>query len=297
MTTNAEAKVAAQTAQTTGAASSIASTTKSVIDQGGFIGTPAAKAFYDKVVGGKAIDSVTSVTEPAGSSEFAWKFIVAPENIEWSVSADVNRIPIFGSNQAPVVIGAKSMRDLELGNAMVEGFTRGVTVEGKVAALEDLLNYSLNTSKGFVNVPVYQITANDKQYGSGKDAYDGGYFVIKEVRVKETMRDFRGNTTRAFVDVSFTQIPPYQVDGGRDQATNVTQAAAGQSLLQKVTAKADQVTAATASGAAAAIPKAVTGAVGQGGRSTASVSGLGFRAADLLTQQPSPPTPAPQPGP
>jgi hypothetical protein len=146
------------------------------------------------------------------------------------------------------------MRDLELGNAMVEGFTRGVTVEGKVQALEDLLNYSLNTSKGFVNVPVYQITANDKQYGSGKDAYDGGYFVIKEVRVKETMRDFRGNTTRAFVDVSFTQIPPYQVDGGRDQATNVTAKQSGQLLLQKATATADQVTAATASGAKAATP-------------------------------------------
>jgi hypothetical protein len=251
----AEAKVAAQVAQTTGAASNIAATTKSVIDQGGFIGTPAAKAFYDKVVGGKAIDSVTSVTEPSGSSQFAWKFIVAPENIDWSTSADVNRIPIFGSNQSPVVVGAKSMRDLELGNAMVEGFTRGVTVEGKVQALEDLLNYSLNTSKGFVNVPVYQITANDKQYGSGKDAYDGGYFVIKEVRVKETMRDFRGNTTRAFVDVSFTQIPPYQVDGGRDQATNTTQKATEQLLLQKVAAKADQVNAATASGAAAASPQ------------------------------------------
>jgi hypothetical protein len=194
---------------------------------------------------------VSSVTEPSGSSEFAWKFIVSPENIDWSTSADVNRIPIFGSNQSPVVVGAKSMRDLELGNAMVEGFTRGVTVEGKVQALEDLLNYSLNTSKGFVNVPVYQITANDKQYGSGKDAYDGGYFVIKEVRVKETMRDFRGNTTRAFVDVSFTQIPPYQVDGGRDQATNTTQKAAGQLLLKNI---ADQVTPATASGAGAPTP-------------------------------------------
>jgi hypothetical protein len=275
MTTNAEAKVIAQTAQATGPASNIAATTKSVIDQGGFIGTPAAKAFYDKVVGGKAIDSVTSVTEPSGSSQFAWKFIVAPENIDWSTSADVNRIPIFGSNQSPVVVGAKSMRDLELGNAMVEGFTRGVTVEGKVQALEDLLNYSLNTSKGFVNVPVYQITANDKQYGSGKDAYDGGYFVIKEVRVKEIMRDFRGNTTRAFVDVSFTQIPPYQVDGGRDQATNVTQKATGQLLLKNIS---DQVTAATASGVAAATPKAVTGAVGQGGRGgTGTVAGSDFQ--------------------
>lgn len=221
------------------------------------------------------------------SADTAWKFIVAPENIEWSTSADVNRIPIFGSNQPPVVVGAKGMRDLELGNAMVEGFTRGVTVEGKVQALEDLLNYSLNTSQGFVNVPVYQVTANDKQYGSGKDAYDGGYFVIKEVRVKETMRDFAGNTTRAFVDVSFTQIPPYQVDGGRDQATNVTAAAAGQSNLQAITNQLDQIKASQRSGTAAPKPKTPAGqgqGGGSGGRSgngTNEVSGANFQPQDL----------------
>jgi hypothetical protein len=140
-----------------------------------------------------------------------------------------------------VVVGAKGMRDLELGNALVEGFTRGVTVEGKVQALEDLLNYSLNTSKGYVNVPVYQVTANDKQYGAGKNSTDGGYFVIKEVRVKETMRDFTGKTTRASVDISFIQVPPYQVDGGRDQARNETQKAAKQSLLQAISKQLEKL--------------------------------------------------------
>ena len=288
MPTVADAKVAAGVAQTTGAASNIAAATGGVISTGSFIGTSSAKAFYDKFKSGQINNSVNTVTEPPGSSEFAWKFIVAPENIEWSTSADVNRIPIFGSNQAPVVVGAKNMRDLELGNAMVEGFTRGVTVEGKVQALEDLLNYSLNTSKGFVNVPVYQVTANDKQYGSGKDAYDGGYFVIKEVRVKETMRDFAGNTTRAFVDVSFTQIPPYQVDGGRDQATNITAAAAGQTKLEAITQQLDQIKASQRSGTAAPTPKPPAGQGqgrgGGGGRSgngTPPVSGADFQPQDL----------------
>ena len=47
---------------------------------------------------------------------------------------------------------------------------------------------------------------------------DGGYFVIKSVNVKELMRDLSGSTTRATVDVSFVQVPPYQVNSGRDLA-------------------------------------------------------------------------------
>jgi hypothetical protein len=168
----------------------------------------------------------------------AWNFIVAPEDINWSTTASVNRVPIFGSNQPPVTVGSKSMRDLSFSNAMVEGFTRSVSIEDKVALLEDLLNYSLDTGKGFVNIPVYNVTANSKNYGNGKDSYDRGFFVISEVRVKETMRDLDGNATRAFVDVSFTQIPPYQVDGGRDQATNTVPAAANASLLQQNSDKA-----------------------------------------------------------
>jgi hypothetical protein len=106
------------------------------------------------------------------------------------------------------------MRDLTLGNALVEGFVRRKQVEDKVAQLEALLNYGLNTSDGFVSVPVYQIWANKKSYGGAQ-----GYFIIKDVRVKETMRDIQGNSTRAYVDVSLMQVPAYQVNSGRDQAS------------------------------------------------------------------------------
>jgi len=104
------------------------------------------------------------------------------------------------------------MRDLSLGNALVEGFVRNVMVEDKVAALEALMNYQLNASDGFVNVPVYQVKANDKAYGNG-------YFIIKDVKVKEAMRDLKGNTTRAYVDVSLMEVPSYQVNSGRDLAS------------------------------------------------------------------------------
>jgi hypothetical protein len=114
------------------------------------------------------------------------------------------------------------MRDLSLGDALIEGFSRNKTVEYKIQQLESLMNYSLNTQAGFVNVPVYQVKASDKVYGAGEGSSDGGYFIMTSVEVKEMMRDLRGNSTRAKVDVSFVQVPAYQVDSGRDQASSKT---------------------------------------------------------------------------
>ena len=91
-----------------------------------------------------------------------WTFICAPEDISWDTSNAVQRIGIFGTNNPPVVSGSRGMRDLTLGNALVEGFIRNVTVENKISALENLLNYNLNASDGFVSVPVYQVWANQK---------------------------------------------------------------------------------------------------------------------------------------
>jgi hypothetical protein len=156
-----------------------------------------------------AFDPNLNILEDAG-----WSFITAPDDISWDVSNQANRIDIFGTNNPPVVSGSRGMRDLALGNSLVEGFIRGVNVEGKIAALEKLMNYKLNQTDGFVNIPVYQITANDKVYGNG-------YFIIKDIKVKETMRDLRGNATRAYVDISLMEVPEYQVNTGRDQASSV----------------------------------------------------------------------------
>jgi hypothetical protein len=150
-------------------------------------------------------------------SQPAWTFITAPEDVSWDIANNAQRIDIFGTNNPPVVAGSRGMRDLQLGNALVEGFVRNVQVEGKVAALEALMNYSLNASDGFVSVPVYQVWANNKSYG-GPEAY----YIIKDVKIKEAMRDLKGNATRAYVDISLMQVPAYQVNSGRDQASAVT---------------------------------------------------------------------------
>lgn len=158
----------------------------------------------------------------------SWNFICAPDEISWSSEAQVERVQMFGTNAPPVLSGSKSMRDLTLSNALVEGFSRNKTVEDKISQLEALMNFTLDTANGYVKVPVYRVTANQKIYGAGLDFKDGGYFVLKSVNVKETMRDLRGNTTRATVDVSFVQVPSYQINTGRDIAS---QAVRGQTSI------------------------------------------------------------------
>lgn len=154
----------------------------------------------------------------------SWNFICTPDEISWNSEAQVERVPIFGTNQPPVTVGSRSMRELTLSNALTEGFSRVKTVEAKVAKLESLMNFTLDTIGGYVKVPVYFVTANDKKYGFGVDGKDGGYFVIKSINVKEEMRDLKGDSTRSVVDVSFTQVPPYQIESGRDIASKAVRA-------------------------------------------------------------------------
>jgi hypothetical protein len=190
-----------------------------------------------------------------------WKFICAPEDISWDTSNAVQRIGIFGTNNPPVVSGSRGMRDLSLGSALVEGFTRNVTIESKISALENLLNYDLNTSDGFVSVPVYQIWANQKAYGNS------GYFVMKDVKVKESMRDLKGDATRATVDISLIEVPEYQVNSGRDLASQVASAAKALALPDPKALRAAQQAAALAQGnqgvGTAAKPAAGAGAGGE----------------------------------
>lgn len=165
-----------------------------------------------------------------GGADAGWTFITAPGEISWSSGSQVERQTIFGSNTPPVIVGSRGMRDLTLSNALVEGFSRLKTVENDIIDLENLQNFSLNGAAGFVNVPVYQVWANSKKYGFA-DGADGGYFVIGSVSVKETMRDLDGNATRAYVDINFVQVPAYQVDSGRDQASS-SQAGARSGLIE-----------------------------------------------------------------
>lgn len=168
-----------------------------------------------KIGFGSPFSSVGGSNSSSPTSAGGWTFTTAPRDVSWDTTAKVDRVPIFGTNQPPVISGSRGMRDLTLSNALIEGFSMFKSIENKIIQLEALLNYTLTTS--YVKVPVYWVTASDKKYGAGNG--DGGYFVIKNIKVKEEMRDLKGRGTRAVVDIAFTQVPPYQVDDGRDLAS------------------------------------------------------------------------------
>ena len=219
---------------------------------------------------GVSPSSNTSEGSPSQGQDQSWTFITAPKNISWNTQNQSSRVPMFGTNNPPVVAGTRGMRDLDASECLVEGFIRNKIVEDKVRALEDLMSYKLNGSDGFVSVPVYQFWAQQKSYGGTKEKQTG-YFIIKDVKVKEEMRDLQGKSTRAMVDISFTEVPEYQVNSGRDIASKTTGGAkstlASQSQTAGVKGKANQgVTAAAgtkagpgAGGATAAAQTAATG--------------------------------------
>lgn len=191
----------------------------------------------------------------ATPSAGGWTFICAPQDVGWDVSAQVARVDIFGTNTPPVISGTKGMRNLSLNNSIVEGFSRGKAVEDKIIQLEKLINFSLS-NKGFVNVPVYYVTANNKKYGDA----DGGYFIIKDIKVKEAMRDLSGRATRAVADISFVQVPEYQVDTGIDQASKAqtgSKSALAQ-VGQDFASQANKGTTTAASRSGSAAPAAAT---------------------------------------
>ena len=209
---------------------------------GEFTGADAAK-FKEEFgfLPGETPEFVAAPPSAAGEQP-GWTFITSPKDISWSVANASNRVEIFGTNNPPATAGTKGMQELTLNDSLVEGFVRKVTVGKKIAALENLLLYTLNGSDGFVSVPVYEIWANSRSYGGGSGS--AGYFIFKDIKVNEKLRDLKGDTTRAIVDVSFMQVPAYQVNTGRDQATATT---AGQTskLLPREAPKPSPTTATT----------------------------------------------------
>jgi hypothetical protein len=146
---------------------------------------------------------------PGSGGGEAWVFITAPGSVQWNVSSDVQRIDIFGTNAPPVTASSRGMRDLQLTEALMEGFTLGKAVQNELDQLEKLMNVEVNSKDGFVSVPVYDVKAGGKSYG---------LYVIESIDVDEQMRDLQGRATRAMVGVSLKQVPLYQVGNGIDQA-------------------------------------------------------------------------------
>jgi hypothetical protein len=167
-------------------------------------------------------------SNPISTNSDAWVFITAPGSVQWNVSANVERVDIFGTNAPPVVASSRGMRDLQLTEALIEGFTLGKSVQKELDNLENLMNVEVNSESGFVSVPVYNVSAGGKSYG---------LYVIESIDIDEQMRDLQGRATRAMVGVSLKQVPQYQVGSGIDQAGSST---AGQALDASKFTQADK---------------------------------------------------------
>lgn len=136
-----------------------------------------------------------------------WQFITAPQDVSWDKASKNGTVDTFGTNSPYVTYGATSLRKMNLGNAMIEGFSDGKQVEGNINNLEVCMNMVLQS--GYSAPYCWKVFAGNKQYGT---------FIITGVRVKEAMRDMGGKSTRAYVDVELQEVPSYQVSGGIDLA-------------------------------------------------------------------------------
>ena len=137
-----------------------------------------------------------------------WYFVTPPQNVSWSKGSKVNMIEPYGTNNPYVNYGATQLRQLTLGDAMLEGFSAGgLVVENNITELEACMRMVLDSDDGFAAPYVWHVYAGGKSYGQ---------YVITSVNVSESIRNVAGQANRATVDVSFQQVSPYQVSSGID---------------------------------------------------------------------------------
>ena len=114
----------------------------------------------------------------------------------------------YGTNNPYVNYGTTQLRQLKLGQAMLEGFSDGgKVVENNITELEACMRMVLNSDDGFAAPYVWNVYAGGKSYGQ---------YVITSVNVDESIRNVAGQANRATVDVDFQQVSPYQVSSGID---------------------------------------------------------------------------------
>ena len=142
------------------------------------------------------------------SAPSEWYFITPPQSVNWSKGSKMNVIEPYGTNNPYVNYGTTKLRQLSLGNAMLEGFSDGDrVVEGNVRELENCMLMNLDSGSGYAAPYVWYVYAGNKSYGT---------YVITDVKVDESIRNEGGLASRANVDVSFQEVAPFQISSGID---------------------------------------------------------------------------------
>lgn len=157
---------------------------------------------------GKTSELPLTTFNPGADIPTAWRFISAPMEVSWSKSGEMSMSESYATNEPFAIYSQTSMRVLTLGDCLVEGFSLGKTVDKVIEKLETMMRIVFNPS-GFASPYVWRLVAGTRDYG---------LYVIKELDIKEELRDKSGKTTRARVSISLVEVPKYQVSDGRDLA-------------------------------------------------------------------------------
>ena len=136
-----------------------------------------------------------------------WYFITAPEEVRIRKDSKAEEIATYGTNNPYLNYGTTKLRQLSLSNSMLEGFSNGKEVEGNITQLESCMRMIIDEGSGFTAPYCWNVFAGSKSYGT---------YIIKNVSIREKMRDMTGKATRAFVDISLQEVSPYQVTSGTD---------------------------------------------------------------------------------
>ena len=136
-----------------------------------------------------------------------WYFITPPQQVKWEKSSKSRLIDTYGTNNPYLNYGSTHLRKLTLGDALVEGFSDGKSVEGNITALENCMRMVLDVGTGFTAPYCWEVFAGEKSYGT---------YIIDSIDVEEQMRDLSGAATRARVSITLQEVNPYQVTSGTD---------------------------------------------------------------------------------
>lgn len=136
-----------------------------------------------------------------------WYFVTPPQQVSWTKDSRTNVVDTYGTNNPYVHYGTTKLRSLQLGNAMVEGFSDGKAVEQNIVDLEACMRMVLDFDNGYTSPYVWYVYAGNKSYGT---------YVINSVSVNETIRTEEGRAARATVDLDLQEVSPYQVSTGID---------------------------------------------------------------------------------
>jgi hypothetical protein len=172
--------------------------------------------------------TVEDITDPE-TIPSDWVFVTAPQDVSWDKQGQLSPVDNFGTNSPYVIYSSTGMRKLTLGEVLIEGFSAGKEVENHIIKLESMMNMVMNSEVGYVSPYVWDLRAGDKSYGK---------FVIESLQIKEAMRNEKGRADRAVASISLQQVPDFQVNDGRDLATQAD-LASGKSIVSEKDKKAE----------------------------------------------------------